>query len=66
MRRRSRFQQIEPSAERLVSEAKRLREEARLLPPGITREIALRRARHAETAAGFSTWLRSPGLEAPE
>ena len=66
MQRRSRLQQIEPLTQRLVREAKRLREEARLLPPGITREIALRKARQAETAAGVSNPLRSPGLKAPE
>ena len=66
MRRRQRFKQGAPLEQRLVSKAKRLREQARLLPPGVTRETALRKARQAETAAHLSDWLRSPGLKAPE
>lgn len=51
---------------RLAAEAKRLREEARLLPPGAAREEMLRKARQAETGSQMSEWLRSPGLRPPD
>lgn len=51
--------------ERLVAEALRLGEEAKLLPPGIERERAIRKARLAETGSRINAWLRSPGLRAP-
>jgi hypothetical protein len=52
--------------DRLAEEAKRLREEADLLPPGIAREQAIRKARQAETGSHISEWLSSPGLQAPK
>ncbi len=45
MQRRRRFKQTETLERRLLKEARRLREEARLLPPGFAREVALRKAR---------------------
>ena len=51
--------------ERLAAEAKRLREKAKTLPPGIVRDELLRRARQAETGSHMSEWLRSPGLQPP-
>jgi len=51
--------------ERLAEEAKRLREEAELLPPGAVRDAVLRKARRAETGSHVSEWLRSPGLQVP-
>lgn len=59
--RRRRFKQSYSLEERLVEEAKRLREEAKLLPPGAIREEVLRRAGQCETGAQVSDWLRSPG-----
>jgi hypothetical protein len=50
----------------LTTEAKRLREEAELLPPGAVRQQVLRKARQAETGSHISEWLRSPGLRSPE
>jgi hypothetical protein len=47
MRRRC-FKQTRSLEERLSEEAKRLREEAKLLPPGAQREALLRRARLAQ------------------
>ena len=52
--------------ERLAAEAKRLREEASLLPPGAAREELIRRARKAETASHMNEWLASPGLRPPK
>ena len=44
-----RFKQTQSLEERLAAEAKRLREEAELLPRGLAREQLLRKARQAET-----------------
>jgi hypothetical protein len=51
---------------RLAEEAKRLREEAKLLPPGAPREELLRKARQCETGSHVSEWLASPGLQPPK
>jgi hypothetical protein len=66
MRRRQGFNSVQTLEERLADEAKRLREEAKLLPAGVVRDAALRRARQAETGSHMSQWLRSPGLRSPE
>jgi hypothetical protein len=63
---RRRFKQTISLEARLSEEAKRLRDEARLLPPGALREELIRKARHAETASHMSEWLTSPGLRPPE
>jgi hypothetical protein len=63
---RRRFNQTQSLEERLAEEAKRLRVEAKLLPPGATRDEIIRRAREAETGSHMSEWLRSPGLRPPE
>jgi hypothetical protein len=62
---RGRFTQVKSLEERLADEAKRLREEAKLLPAGALREQVLRKARQAETGSHVSEWLRSPGLQSP-
>jgi hypothetical protein len=63
---RRRFKQTQSLEERLAGEAKRLREEAKLLPSGAEREALLRRARQAETGSHMSEWLSSPGLQPPK
>jgi hypothetical protein len=63
---RRRFKQTQSLEERLAEEAKRLREEAKLLPPGAVREALLRKARQAETGSHMSEWLSSPGLQPPK
>jgi len=63
---RRRFKQTQSLEERLTEEAKRLRDEAKLLRPGALRDELIRRARQAETGAHMSEWLRSPGLQPPE
>ena len=60
-KRRNRFTQDQPLEERLVEHATRLREEAKVLPPGSVRKAILRRAEQAETGAHMSQWLRMPG-----
>jgi hypothetical protein len=66
MQQRRRFKQTLSLEERLAEEAKRLREEARLLAPGAQREALLRKARQCETGSHMSEWLRSPELRPPE
>jgi hypothetical protein len=63
---RRRFKQTQSLEERLAEEAKRLRAEAKLLPPGTARDELIRRARQAETGSHMSEWLRSPGLRPPD
>ncbi|MBR0712956.1 hypothetical protein [Bradyrhizobium liaoningense] len=63
---RRRFKQTQSLEERLSEHAKRLREEAKLLPPGAARDAALRKARQAETGSHMSEWLRSPELQPPK
>jgi hypothetical protein len=63
---RRRIKQALSLEERLSEEAKRLREEARVLPPGTVREALLRKARQCETGSHMSEWLRSPELRPPE
>jgi hypothetical protein len=62
MSRRRRFKQTLSLEARLSEEAKRLREEAKLLPPGAEREELIRRARHTEIASHMNEWLTSPGF----
>jgi hypothetical protein len=63
---RRRFKQTQSLEERLSEEAKRLRGEAKSLPPGAEREALLRKARQAETGSNISEWLSSPGLKSPD
>jgi hypothetical protein len=66
MQQRRHYTQPETTLEqRRADEAFRLREQARLLPPGADREATIRKARQAETGSHLSEWLRSPGLKAP-
>jgi hypothetical protein len=66
MQRRRFFKQSESLETSLAEEAKRLREEAKSLPPGAAREALLRKARQTETASHMSEWLSSPGLRSPD
>ena len=50
---------------RLAEEAKRLRANAKKLPPGRTREELIRKARQAETGSHMTAWLTSPGMQPP-
>lgn len=63
---RNRVKQTQPLKERLVEEAKRLRDEAKAMPPGVEREVLIRKARHADAAAKMDEWLTSPGLRPPK
>ena len=63
---RRRFKQIKSLEDRLAQEAKRLREEAKSLAPGIARDELIRKARLCETGSHMSDWLSSPGLKPPD
>jgi hypothetical protein len=65
MQRRRWFNQTKSLEERLSEEAKRLRAEAKLLPPGAERDALIRKARQAETGSHMTEWLTSPGLQPP-
>jgi hypothetical protein len=50
---------------RLLILATRLKAEANALPHGPLRDVAIRKARQAETASHMDEWLSSPGLQVP-
>jgi len=65
-RQRKRVNHTATFEERLAEEASKFKEAAENQPPGsMARELLLRRARQAETAAHINEWLRSPGLRPP-
>ena len=66
MSKRRRFKQTLSLEERLAEEAKRLREQAELLPHGSLRDQIVRKARQCETGSHMNQWLQSPGLKPPE
>jgi hypothetical protein len=66
MTERHRVKQAETLQERLAAEAKRLREEASLLPEGALREAVLRKALEVEAGSQMTEWLRSPGSTSPD
>ena len=65
MKRRHHFVQVTTLEERLVADARQLREKAKTLPPGIERESLLRKARLDETAIRINEWLNSGELKSP-
>jgi hypothetical protein len=65
-RQRKRVKHTATFEERLAEEAIRFKEAAEKQPAGsLARELLLRRARQAETAAHINEWLKSPGLRPP-
>jgi hypothetical protein len=52
--------------ERLANQAKRLRKQAKTMPPGAERDDLIRRASQNETAANLNAWLTSPDLVSPK
>jgi hypothetical protein len=59
------FDKPKSLTERLADEAKLLREEAKLLPPGVVRDATIRAARQATVALHLDNWSNSPGLQPP-
>jgi hypothetical protein len=66
MRKRRRIKHEKTFQERLAEDALRFKEAADKLPPGTARELLLKRARQAGTAAQIDAWLTSPGLRPPK
>jgi hypothetical protein len=64
--RRSRVKHERTFQERLADEAARFRQLADETPPGMQRELYLKRARQAESASHINDWLKSPGLRPPK
>jgi hypothetical protein len=46
--------------ERLANQAKRLRKQAKTMPPSAERDDLIRRTSQNETAANLNAWLTSP------
>jgi hypothetical protein len=63
---RKRIKHITSFEDRLAYEAHRCKEQAKALPHGQERDMLLRKARQAETAAHISEWLSSSDLAAPK
>jgi hypothetical protein len=63
---RRRLKQLQSLKQRLIEQARRLREEAKLKGPGVEHETLLRKARQVETAAHIDEWLSLPGLRSPK
>lgn len=63
---RLRFRHEKTLKERLKEQSAACRAEADKIPYGTARELLLRRARQAETAAHMDEWLSSPGLQSPK
>ena len=66
MQKRHHFTHTTSLGERLAEDAKHLREIARMLPHGPTRDAVLLKIRQDEVASHINGWLNSPGLRAPK
>ncbi len=62
---RPRVRHTKTFQERLAEETLHYANLASETPPGPQRDLYLRRARQADTAAHINDWLNSPGLKAP-
>lgn len=60
---RRRFKQTKSLEECLADEAKILREQAQLLPPGAVREAVMKRARQAETESRLAAVARTESAD---
>ena len=56
---RRRFTQTTSLEERLAKEATQLRKQAQGTPPGVERDLLVRKARRAETVSHMTEWLAS-------
>jgi hypothetical protein len=61
-----RLKQTQSLEARLAEAAKRLREQAKKLPPGPEHADLLREAREDELVAQMAGWISSPGLQPPK
>nr|WP_249209653.1 hypothetical protein [Bradyrhizobium manausense] len=66
MKVRRRFKHTVTLEGRLAYEAKRIRDEAKKLPPGPEQAELLRKARENEMVAEVAGWITSRGLQPPK
>ena len=66
MTQRRRFKQKLSFQDRLSAWAKEVLEQANKLRPGPERELLLKKAQQADTAAHMDGWLNSTGLQPPK
>jgi hypothetical protein len=66
MSHRRRFKRQLSLQDRLSAWAKEAREHANKLRPGLGRDLLLKKARQAHTAAHMDKWMNSPGLQPPK
>jgi hypothetical protein len=59
---RRRIKHTKSFKERLIEEATKFRVAAEQLPPGMERELLMKRVRQAEQAAEISDWLTAPAV----
>ena len=64
-KRRRRFKQTLPLAERLLNAARQARAAAERLPPGLDKMRLLKRAREAEAVVQLDEFLRVPARDSP-
>ena len=64
--RRPRIRHTLSFEERLAKAARQAREGADLLPPGLERELLLRKAHACEIAAEINEWISSPDAQLPQ
>jgi hypothetical protein len=63
MQRRRRVEHQFTLQDRIVAWAKKVREQAAILPPGPDREMLLKKARQAEAAMHLNDWASAPELK---
>jgi hypothetical protein len=63
MQKRRRIKHEKSFKQRLAEEAQRFREAAEVIPPGMARELLMKRVRMAEAAAHMNQWLKLPSLQ---
>jgi hypothetical protein len=66
MKHRRRIKHLLTLEERLAEASRRLREQAKTLPPSAERDELVRKARQTEIASHINEWLTSPGLQPPK
>ena len=66
MQKRRRFKQAVSLSDRLKTFAEEVKAKADQLRPGPEKDLLLRKARQADTAAHLEEWANSPGLQPPK
>jgi hypothetical protein len=66
MKKRLRFKQTLSLRDRLAAWSEDVRRQANQLPPGLERDLLLRKARQADTASHLDDWINSTGLQPPK